>query len=212
MTRLIESVFIDGPAGRLEALIEGPDDAAPIERVAVICHPHPLHGGTMHNKVVFRLARAAREAAAAVVRFNFRGVGQSAGTYDEGIGEQDDVRAALRYAAGRHPGLPLLAAGFSFGSRVGLRVVCGEDSGVERFLAVGTAVEYGEWAFLADCRCRTHFLHSTNDEHGRRSTVEAVFEKAAEPKTLTWIEASNHFFSDALDELERAAREVILAD
>ena len=147
-----------------------------------------------------------------VVRFNFRGVGQSAGTYDEGIGEQDDVRAALRYAAGRHPGLPLLAAGFSFGSRVGLRVVCGEDSGVERFLAVGTPVEYGEGAFLADCRCRTHFLHSTNDEHGRRSTVEAVFEKAAEPKTLTWIEASNHFFSDALEELEQAAREVILAD
>ena len=211
MTCLLESTFLDGPAGRLEALIEGPDDGTLAERVAVICHPHPLHGGTMHNKVVFRLARAARKAGAAVVRFNFRGVGQSAGAYDEGIGEQDDVRAALRYAAGRHPGLPLLAAGFSFGSRTGLRVVCGEDSGVERFLAAGTPAEHFEWDFLADCRCRVHFLHSTNDEHGRRSTMEAVFAKTAEPKTLRWIEASDHFFSDALDELERAAREAILA-
>ena len=211
MARLLESTFLEGPAGRLEALIEGPGDGSPIERVAVICHPHPLHGGTMHNKVVFRLARAARNAGAAVVRFNFRGVGQSAGTYDEGIGEQDDVRAALRHAAGRHPGLPLLAAGFSFGARAGLRVVCGEDSGVERFLAAGTPVEHGDWDFLAACRCRTHFLHSTNDEHGRRSTMEAVFAKAAEPKTLTWIEAADHFFSDALDELERVARKAILA-
>ena len=211
MTRLLESTFIDGPAGRLEALVEGPNDGIPIERVAVICHPHPLHGGTMHNKVVFRLARAARNARAAVVRFNFRGVGQSAGTYDEGIGEQDDVRAVLRYAANRHPGLPLLAAGFSFGSLVGLRVVCGDGCGVERFLAVGTPVDHFEWEFLADCRCPTHFLHGTNDEHGRRPTMEAVFAKAAEPKTLTWIEATDHFFSDALGELEQAAREAILA-
>ena len=209
MTRLIESVFIDGPAGRLEALIEGPDDAAPIERVAVICHPHPLHGGTMHNKVVFRLARAVRNAGAAVVRFNFRGVGQSAGSYDGGIGEQDDLRAALRFGSERRPGIPLVAGGFSFGSRVGLRVVCDKDCAVERFLAVGTPVEHGEWDFLADCRCRTHFLHSTNDEHGRRPTMEAAFVKAAEPKTLTWIEASNHFFSDALDELEQAAHKAL---
>ncbi len=210
MTRLLESTFIDGPAGRLEALIESPDDSTPIERVAVICHPHPLHGGTMHNKVVFRLARAAREASAAVVRFNFRGVGQSAGAYDSGIGEQDDLRAVFRFAAQRCPGKPLVAGGFSFGSRVGLRVVCGE-SAVESFLAVGTPVEHGEWDFLADCGCPTHFLHSSNDEHGRRPTMEAVFAKTAEPKTLTWIEASDHFFGDALDALEQAARDAILS-
>ena len=279
MTRLLESTFIDGPVGRLEALVEGPDDAIRIERVAVICHPHPLHGGTMHNKVVFRLARAAREAAAVVVRFNFRAVGQSAGeagifasrpfypmfsgvpngplrlsppqvhaavhnsgnkvvfrlaraareaaavvvrfnfravgqsagVHDGGSGEQDDLRAALRFASEHYPGIPLVAGGFSFGSRVGLRVVCGQAAGVERFLAVGTPVEYGEWDFLADCRCPVHFLHGTNDEHGRRPTMEAAFAKAAEPKTLTWIEASDHFFSDALDELEQAARKAILA-
>lgn len=210
MTRLLESTFIDGRAGRLEALVEGPDDATSIGRVAVICHPHPLHGGTMHNKVVFRLARAAREASATVVRFNFRGVGQSAGAYDGGIGEQDDLRAALRFASERYPGIPLVAEGFSFGSRIGLRVVCDGDSDVERFLAVGTPVGHGEWDFLAECRCPIRYLHSTNDEHGRRSTMEAVFAKAAEPKTLTWIEASDHFFSDALDELEQAAREGIL--
>ena len=211
MTRLLESTFIDGPVGRLEALVEGPDDAIRIERVAVICHPHPLHGGTMHNKVVFRLARAAREAAAVVVRFNFRAVGQSAGVHDGASGEQDDLRAALRFAAERYPDIPLVAGGFSFGSRVGLRVVCGQEAGVERFLAVGTPVEYGEWDFLADCRCPVHFLHGTNDGHGRRPTMEAAFAKAAEPKTLTWIEASDHFFSDALDELEQATRKAILA-
>ena len=164
----------------------------------------------MHNKVVFRLARAARAAAAAVVRFNFRGVGQSAGAYDGGLGEQNDLRAVLRFASDRYPGLPLVAGGFSFGSRVGLKVICSENSGVERFLSVGTPVEHGEWDFLADCRCPLHFLHGTNDEHGLRPTMEAVFAKAAEPKTLTWIEASGHFFSDALDELEQAAHEAIL--
>ena len=211
MTRLLESTFIDGPVGRLEALVEGPDDAIRIERVAVICHPHPLHGGTMHNKVVFRLARAAREAGAVVVRFNFRAVGQSAGVHDGAGGEQDDLRAALRFASAHYPGIPLVAGGFSFGSRVGLRVVCGQEAGVERFLSVGTPVEHGEWDFLADCLCPVHFLHGTNDEHGRRATMEAAFAKAAEPKTLTWIEASDHFFSDALDELEQAARKAILA-
>ena len=117
----------------------------------------------------------------------------------------------MRFAAERYPDIPLVAGGFSFGSRVGLRVVCEQDVGVERFLSAGTPVEHGEWDFLADCRCPVHFLHGTNDEHGRRPTMEAAFAKAAEPKTLTWIEASDHFFSDALDELEQAARKAILA-
>ena len=126
-------------------------------------------------------------------------------------GLESRMTSGRRCASGPRgaPGIPLVAGGFSFGSRVGLRVVCDKDCAVERFLAVGTPVEHGEWDFLADCRCRTHFLHSTNDEHGRRPTMEAAFVKAAEPKTLTWIEASNHFFSDALDELEQAAHKAL---
>ena len=183
---------------------EAPEDGARIERVAVVCHPHPLRGGSMHNKVVFRLARAARRGGAAVIRFQFRGVGLSDGSYDEGRGEQDDLRAALRYASDRYPGLPLAAAGFSFGSRVGLGVCCA-DAGLERFLAVGTPVDHGEWSFLSACGCPKFFLHSTRDQYGSRETMEEVFRQAAGPKQLTWIESPDHFFLDALDALEEAA-------
>ena len=181
-----------------------------IERVAVVCHPHPLHGGSMHNKVVFRLARAARRGGAAVIRFQFRGVGLSDGSYDEGRGEQDDVRAALRYASDHYPGLPLVSAGFSFGSRVGLRVCCA-DAGVDRFLAVGTPVDHGDWSFLGRCGCPKFFLHSTRDQYGSRETMESVFERAAAPKQLSWIESPDHFFHDALDALEEAACEAFQA-
>ena len=211
MARLIESIFLEGPVGRLEALHESPDETVRLERAVVICHPHPLHGGTMHNKVVYRLAKGARQARSAVLRFNFRGVGQSAGAYDEGIGEQDDLRAAVDYLAGRYPGLPVGVAGFSFGSRVALRVSCG-DTRIERSLAAGTPVDHGGWDFLAHCGCPKFFLHSTNDEHGSRHTMEQVFARAASPKTLAWIEAADHFFGGGLDELEEAARQAIAAD
>lgn len=204
MARLLETTFVQGPAGRLEALHEGPDDSVRIERAVVVCHPHPLHGGTLHNKVAFRLARAARRAGAAVLRFNFRGVGQSSGSFDEGEGEQDDLRAALSYMNSRYPGLPLLAAGFSFGARVGLKVAC-EDARVERIVAAGTPVARGDWSYLNRCGCSKHFLHGTNDEHGPRDAMEAVFAAAAEPKRITWIETTDHFFSNNLDGFEEAA-------
>jgi hypothetical protein len=210
MARLLESTFVQGPAGRLEALHEGPDDGVRIERAVVVCHPHPLHGGTLHNKVAFRLARAARRAGAAVLRFNFRGVGQSSGSFDEGEGEQDDLRAALSYMNERYPGLPLSAAGFSFGARVGLRVACA-DSRVERIVAAGTPVARGDWSYLKQCGCVKHFLHGTNDEHGPRGVMEEVFASAAEPKQITWIEAADHFFSDNLDGLEESALEAFSA-
>jgi alpha/beta superfamily hydrolase len=206
MPRLLQSTFIAGPAGRLEALLEAPDDEVRVTRAAVICHPHPLYGGTMHNKVVFRLAKAARRTSAVVLRFNFRGVGQSAGSHDEGAGEQDDLRAALGYISDRYPGLPLLAAGFSFGARVALRVACG-DSRVERVVGAGTPVNRGDWSFLEHCGCAKAFVHSTNDEHGARSVMEAVFASAAGPKSLAWVEAKDHFFADALDQFEDAAFE-----
>ena len=210
MARLLESTFLLGPAGRLEALHEGPDRDVQIDRAVVVCHPHPLYGGTLHSKVVFRLARAARHAASAVLRFNFRGVGQSAGAHDEGEGEQDDLRAALAYMNDRYPGLPLVVAGFSFGARVALKVSC-SDSRIERVVAAGAPVARGEWSYLAHCGCAKFFLHGTEDEHGPRDAMEAVFASASDPKKITWIEAADHFFSDSLDELEEAALHAIAA-
>ncbi len=204
MARLLETTFIAGPAGRLEALHEGPGGEERVTRAAVICHPHPLYGGTMHNKVVFRLARSARRSGAAVLRFNFRGVGQSAGAHDGGKGEQDDFRAALGYMSERYPGLPLMAGGFSFGSRVALRVACG-DVRLERCLAAGAPVNNGDWHFLSHCGCSKFFLHSTNDIHGARKKMESVFASAAEPKKIVWIEAADHFFVDALEDFEEQA-------
>jgi hypothetical protein len=160
----------------------------------------------MHNKVVFRLAKAARRASAVVLRFNFRGVGQSAGSHDEGAGEQDDLRAALAYVSGRYPGLPLAAAGFSFGARIALRVACG-DPRVERAVAAGVPVSRGDWSFLKHCGCAKAFVHSTNDEYGERSILEAAYASAAGPKSLAWVEAADHFFVNALDEFEDAAFE-----
>lgn len=195
---------MQGPAGRLEALHEEPDDGVEITRAAVICHPHPLYGGTMHNKVVFRLAKAARRTGAAVLRFNFRGVGASEGSHNEGRGEQNDCRTAIAYMRSRYEGLPLLVGGFSFGARIALRVCCGESE-IERVLAVGTAVNYGNWSFLSQCGCAKRFIHGMNDEHGSRENLQQVFDRARDPKQLTWVETSDHFFSDALDDLEVAA-------
>jgi hypothetical protein len=204
MARLLESTTIEGPVGALEALHEGPDEGTAIVRAVVVCHPHPLFGGTMHNKVVFRLARAARRSGAAVLRFNFRGVGLSAGVHDDGVGEQDDLRAAMEYMKSRYSDLPLSLAGFSFGSRVALKVFCGNLQ-IERLLCAGTPVSKGDWSFLERCGGSKFFLHSTNDEHGPKAVMQKVFDAAADPKHLAWIESADHFFTDALDELEEAA-------
>ena len=135
MPRRIESLFIDGPAGKLEALLEEPEDRDPRHAV-LVCHPHPQHGGTMHNKVVYRIARGLRRAGAVVLRFNYRGVNLSEGKYDHGIGEVEDARAALAVLRSRYPGLPFSLAGFSFGSRIILKLGC-ETPGVSRLIAAG---------------------------------------------------------------------------
>ena len=208
MARKLQSIFLIGPAGRLEALLEEPEAPNRIERAVVVCHPHPQYGGTMHNKVVYRIAKAARSTGAVVLRFNFRGVGASSGMYDGGEGEQDDLRAAMQYMRERYAGIPLVVGGFSFGARVGLRVCCG-DSAVERMVAVANPVRRGDMSFLKACGCPKHFVNSTQDEYAPRDTVEQVFAMAGEPKHLTWITASDHFFSDALDALEDAVRQAL---
>jgi len=196
--------MIQGPAGPLDALHEGPEDGVSVVRAAVFCHPHPLHGGTMHNKVVFRLARAAHRSGAAVLRFNFRGVGLSRGEHAGGMGEQDDLRAALDYMTARYPQLPLALGGFSFGARVALQVFCGNPN-LERLICCGAPVSRADWSFVGHCTGPKFFLHSTNDEYAPQAALQQVFDSAAGPKRLAWIDSADHFFSDALDRLEEAA-------
>jgi alpha/beta superfamily hydrolase len=194
----------------LEGLLEKDAQAGPVRLGVAVCHPHPRYGGTMRDKVVHRIARGARRAGAAVLRFNFRGVGLSAGEYDQGIGEQDDVRAALTFLGEQYPGLPLVAAGFSFGARVSLEASC-SDPRVERVIAAGAPAGQGDWRFLERCSRPKHFVHSTHDQFGTREQMEAVFRLSAGPKQLTWIEAQDHFFEGALDQLEEEVFEILAA-
>lgn len=207
MARRIESHFIDGPAGRLEALLEEPDDAPPIE-ACLVCHPHPLGGGTMQNKVVHRIARALRTSGRVVLRFNFRGVGRSAGEHAHGVGEVDDARAALAWLRGRYPELPYSLAGFSFGSRMILTLGCGLRDPA-KLIAVGFPTNR-QLPFLSACGLPKVFISSTHDQYAPRAELDELFAGFAQPKQLVFVEAQDHFFAGALDELEAAVRAAAL--
>src|ERR1700758_3931415 len=140
------SFFIEGPAGRLEALLWTVADVNPAS-IALVCHPHPLFGGTMHNKVVYQAAKTLDALGLPVLRFNFRGAGLSEGEHDRGRGEQGDVKAAVDFLAEEFPGVPLLLAGFSFGCWVGLRVGCADER-VQELIGMGTPVNSSDFSYL----------------------------------------------------------------
>jgi uncharacterized protein len=191
------SLFLAGPAGRLESLLwTSPSAEGPF--VAVVCHPHPLYGGTMHSKVVFQTAKALHSRGATVLRFNFRGVGQSEGAHDNGRGEQDDVRAAVDYLATEFPEKPVLLAGFSFGSSVGLRLGC-SDERVGRLIGLGLPVDNVDMSFLERCVKPKLIIQGGNDQFGSRPTLEALFATLPEPKELAIVEGADHFFTGQLD-------------
>ena len=200
MPRIIESLFLPGKAGKLEALLEEPESGSP-SYAALVCHPHPQHGGTMHNKVVFRVARGLRRSGAVVLRFNYRGVNLSEGEYAQGEGELDDARVALGYLRSRYSGLPFLLAGFSFGSRVVLRLA-GENSDAEQVIAVGFPTVYKDKSYLDHCTVPRAFVQSTHDEFGSVADLSAVVNALADPKRMILVEARDHFFAGALEELE----------
>ncbi len=202
MPRKIESLMLAGPAGKLEAVLEEPEEGEPREAF-LVCHPHPRHGGTMHNKVVYRLARGLRRAGAVVLRFNFRGVNLSEGVYDQGVGEIQDAHAALQFLRARFPALPFSLAGFSFGSRIVLKLGC-DLATPARLIAVGVPSAQAEIAGLGDCPLRRIFIQSTSDEFGPRPAMEAYFERLQGPKELIWVEAADHFFAGALPQFEEA--------
>jgi len=198
----IDRTFISGPDGPLEALMEWNPQVTP-RHVALVCHPHPLFGGTMHNKVVYRIARGMRRAGAVALRFNYRGVNLSEGSYDGGVGEAEDARAALEYLRSRYPELPFSLAGFSFGSRIILKLGS-EISGPSRLIAVGYPANLDGSGDLGRTNVPRYFIQSTHDEFGPVAAMEAYFKTLDGPKQLIWVEAEDHFFANALDKLEEA--------
>jgi alpha/beta superfamily hydrolase len=163
----------------------------------------------MHNKVVYRMARGLRRAGCVVLRFNFRGVHLSEGTHDEGAGEVEDARTALAFLRERYPDLPYSLAGFSFGSRIALRLGCtlAEPRPI-RVIAVGFPTS-GHFDYLETCTVPKYLIHSTNDIYGPKPELEKAFEKFAKPKTLHFIEAADHFFEGSLQALENAITGVL---
>ncbi|MBL8234977.1 MAG: alpha/beta fold hydrolase [Bryobacterales bacterium] len=204
MPRRIETLFIPGPAGRIEALLEEPEDREP-EQAALVCHPHPLHGGTMHNKVVHRMARGLRHSGHAVLRFNFRGVNLSEGTHDGGVGEVEDAEAALRLLRERYPALPYSIAGFSFGSRVALRLAQ-RHADARRVIAVGFPALFPGLEALRECPVPRVFVHSTRDSICAPEPAHQFYESIEGRKQFLWVEAADHFFANALPQFEETIR------
>ena len=209
-TGTIRSLFLDGPAGKLEALLNAGTESA--THAAVVCHPHPLFGGTLHNKVVFHTMKALNSFGFPVLRFNFRGTGLSEGEHDHGIGEVEDVRTAINWLDTEFH-LPIVFAGFSFGSAVGLRAACA-DSRVQAVIGVGTPVapvaadteepRVYTFEFLKDCRKPKLFVSGARDQFGPLAKLQSMVDSLPEPKKLVVIEGADHFFEGRLRELREA--------
>ncbi len=195
--------FLEGPAGRLEAILWTPSDAVRPQIAAVVCHPHPLFGGTMHNKVVYQAAKSLDALGIPVLRFNFRGAGLSAGTHDRGQGERGDVLAALNFLAAEYPGVPLLVAGFSFGSLVGLRVGC-EDARVFHLIGLGIPVNGSDFSFLLQCNKPKLFVLGAHDKFAATEKVESLVASLPGSKHLVIVENTDHFFAGKLGQLDHA--------
>ena len=204
----MRSLFLEGPAGQLEALLnQGAESAT---HAALVCHPHPMFGGTMHNKVVFHAMKALNGFGFPVLRFNFRGTGLSQGEHDAGRGEVEDVRTALHWLREQFH-LPIIFAGFSFGTAVGLRAAC-PDPDVAAMISLGTPVApvdecAYDFSFLQSCTRPKLFVSGARDQFGPRAKLEQLVASLPEPKRLVIIEGADHFFAGRLAELRKAIEE-----
>jgi alpha/beta superfamily hydrolase len=203
------NLFINAPHGRLEAILKEPRQEH-ARGVALVLHPHPLGGGTMHNKVVFRAATALNDAGLVTLRINFRGVGQSTGEHDEGRGELEDARVALDHLIKQYPDQPVTLAGFSFGSRVGMEVGIA-DKRVRDLISIGTPVDKYDFTFLEECRKPILFVHGEHDEYGQVAHLQSLIERLHADATarLVVIKGADHFFNNHLDELKRAITDFV---
>jgi uncharacterized protein len=189
--------------GQLEAIVKEPKE--PAKGVALVLHPHPLGGGTMHNKVVFRAAAALNDAGLTTLRINFRGVGQSSGEHDFGKGEIDDAQAGLDYLVQNYPAQDVTLCGFSFGTLVGMQVGGGNHS-VKRLISIGTPLDKYDFSFLEQCRKPILFVHGERDEFGKVEELCALADKLSQntPVKLVVIPDTGHFFEGHLDQLKTA--------
>ncbi|MBI4885986.1 MAG: alpha/beta fold hydrolase [Acidobacteria bacterium] len=197
---------IPGPAGPLEALIDPPVGAP---RAAVVfAHPLPTEGGTMHTKVVYQSAKALARIGCVVMRFNFRGVGSSAGAWDDGRGEQDDYRAAVAYMAAQYPGLDIWAAGFSFGSYIAATVGADDDR-ICALIAIAPPVDRYEFASVTLSRKPTFVVHGGRDELIPIGLVRRFYAQLHEPKELVEIDGANHLFDGQAAEVGDALADLL---
>lgn len=187
--------------GHLEARLRPAD--GPVRGAAVVCHPHPLHGGTMHTKAVFRTAQALNSVGITALRFNYRGVGHSTGSYDDGIGEQEDAKAALDFLEARSPGVPLFLAGFSFGSLVGLRLAL-EDPRIRACVGLGLPLTIYNFSFLAELNRPVRIIQGEEDQFGSGTAVAELVEELGRHISLVRIPKSDHFFHHRSDALQEA--------
>ena len=199
------NLFIPASHGRLEAILKEPDER--FRGVALVAHPHPLGGGTMHNKVVFRAAAGLLDAGLVTLRFNFRGVGLSTAKHDDGRGEQEDIRTALDFLAENYPNEPITFAGFSFGSRFGTEVAMHDDR-IVRLISIGTPVDKYGFEFLQDCVKPILFVHGDNDEFGKVAHLKKLFESLTktDDKEIVVFENCGHFFDKHLNELRQTIK------
>lgn len=200
------NLFVPASHGKLEAILKEP--AGKIRGVALVCHPHPLGQGTMHNKVAYRAAAGLVEAGLVALRFNFRGVGASTGAHDDGRGEKRDVLDCLDYLSENYPNEPVTLAGFSFGSRVGSEVALDENR-IVRLVSIGTPVDKYDFSYLKEYRQPILFVHGAADEFGAIETLNSLVAQVAEntETKLVVFENCGHFFDNHLNELKNAVRD-----
>jgi len=214
---------IPGPAGNLEALLDEPADARGVNpeglvengradgglrAAAVLAHPHPQYGGTMHTKAVYQAAKALARIGCAVLRFNFRGAGRSAGTFDEGRGEREDFRAALDFMQDRYPGAPIWAGGMSFGSWVGLTVGA-SDPRVRALIGIAMPVDRYDFNAVSSSETAKFFIHGERDEICPLKQVREFYARARDPKELIVIDAADHVFDGKAGEVADAIEDLL---
>jgi alpha/beta superfamily hydrolase len=204
------NLFIPALHGKLEAILKEP--SVPAAGVALVLHPLPTGGGTMHNKVVFRAAGALNDAGLITLRINFRGVGQSTGDFDSGRGELDDVRAGLQYLEENYPKGVLTVCGFSFGAWMGLQVGI-PDPRVDFLIGIGTPIDKYDFSFLASCRKPILLVHGEHDEFGDVNRVRSLAEQLTEHTSveLSVIPEADHFFEGQLDTVKRVIFNWVIA-
>jgi alpha/beta superfamily hydrolase len=200
------NIELQGPAGRLEAVLDLPAGAP--RAAAVFAHPHPQYGGTMHTKVVFRGAKALAGIGCAVLRFNYRGVGTSDGAYADGIGERDDFRAALAFMSERYPGVDLWSAGFSFGCWIALTEGAAAD-GVSTLIGIGVPVGTYDLSALEGCTKPKFLIHGERDEHFPVRAVRAFYSRLPEPKELVVVDGADHLFDGKVGEVADAIQDLL---